>query len=146
MVMTRLRMLFVLLLGGLLAGSGLFAGAAGAASATPTLTAAYPPVVCATLTVSTTVPVAGQTITIGGTDFDPGDTVQLTLVPPGTVLATVTVAPDGTFTADVMIPASAIPGKAEIQDIATTTKCPSDPISITIGAGATPTATPTPST
>jgi hypothetical protein len=125
MVMTRLRMLFVLLLGGLLAGSGFFAGAAGADP--------YPPGGCFPLTITTTVPVAGQTVTIGGRDFLPGDTVRLKLVPPGTVLGTVIVGADGNFSVDVTIPADAAPGEAQIEDIADHPLCPMDPINIKIG-------------
>ncbi|WP_417510370.1 carboxypeptidase regulatory-like domain-containing protein [Microbacterium sp.] len=60
--------------------------------------------------VDDTTPAAGATITITGQGFEPGETVRLELHSTPVVLGTVKVAPNGTFTAQVRIPAGTAPG------------------------------------
>ena len=59
-------------------------------------------------------PVAGQSITVTGADLVPGPGTLVLHSDPVT-LGAVTVAPDGTFTATVTIPADTVPGAHEIE-------------------------------
>lgn len=89
-----------------------------AALAVATLTFAAPgnaaPYVKApTLSVSTTSPCEGESLTVTGTDFVPGSTVQLTLQSTPTSLGSVVVNANGGFTATVKLPAG-VTGTHEI--------------------------------
>ncbi|MBN9620294.1 MAG: hypothetical protein J0H43_11280, partial [Actinobacteria bacterium] len=91
---------------------------------------AYPPGTCATLSVSTTVPLPGESITVTGAHFDPNSTIALKLVPPGTTLTTVHSSSTGTFTTHVTMPSSAT-GNHDIVAVGGNTAagpgCPADP-------------------
>lgn len=89
-----------------------------AALAVATLTFAAPgnaaPYVKApTLSVSTTSPCEGESLTVTGTDFVPGSTVQLTLQSTPTSLGSVVVNANGGFTTTVTLPAG-VTGTHEI--------------------------------
>src|SRR5258706_15081607 len=75
----------------------------GPAAAAPAAAAPYPPPVCATLSVSTTTPFPGQTITVSGVNFAPNEQITLVL-DTGATLGDVTVGADGTFSKDVVVP------------------------------------------
>jgi hypothetical protein len=66
---------------------------------------AYPPVQCPTLSVSTTSPLAGSSITVSGSNFVPGAAVRLELRTQVSVLANVTTNNDGSFSVSVRLPA-----------------------------------------
>lgn len=118
----RLVALFI----GLLAGACvLIASGLPAASAAP---APYPPRPCATLSVSTTTPYGGQSITVSGTGFSSGD--QVTLEMRGDTNATlghVTVGSDGRFSTEVKIPDDAH-GHFLIYADGGHPSCPVDPV------------------
>jgi hypothetical protein len=95
---------------------------------------AYPPTVCATVSVNTTTPPEGGTIVVTGTQFTAGDSLQLKLQPGDFDLGTFTVAANGTFRAVVKLPAG-VTGHRMIVVIGGGPSCPVDPVSIDIGAG-----------
>jgi hypothetical protein len=66
---------------------------------------AYPPSVCPTLSISTTTPLAGSSITVSGADFVPGASVRIELHTKVYVLAHVTTSTDGSFSVKVKLPA-----------------------------------------
>lgn len=107
---------------------GLSAAAAVAAPATVAL--AYPPNICATLSVSTTTPLVGESITVTGTHFDPNSTVRLELRPPGSTLGTAHSNAQGQFSIGVTMPANAS-GRHDIVAVggnaAPGPGCPADP-------------------
>lgn len=80
--------------------------------AAPGSTAA-PYVKAPTLSVSTTSPCEGESLTVTGTDFVPGSTLQLTLQSSPTSLGSVVVNANGGFTATVKLPAG-VTGTHEI--------------------------------
>ena len=92
------RRLVVLVLGALVlvAASGSFAFAADG----------YAPVT-GDLTVDKTNPAPGSDVTVSGDCKAPGLLLSITIVPPGTVLGTVTTGADGKFSLRVTIPANA---------------------------------------
>jgi len=96
--MRRVRLLFVVLLGCLVAAFGLVAGPAGAAS--------YPPITGTGLTVSTTTPTQGQTIEVGGAKYGANETVTLTIG--GISVGTATTDSSGAFDPAVVVPLTLI--------------------------------------
>jgi hypothetical protein len=68
---------------------------------------AYPPTICPTISVSTTTPLVGETITVAGVNFTPGAKVRIELNanPKVYVLANVTASATGTFSTPVTFPA-----------------------------------------
>jgi len=101
---------------------------------TPVMQAqAYPPTGCpGSLSVSTTTPLAGETITVTGTGFTPGAQVHLVMHTKVYDLGTFTANAQGSFTAQVTLPDNvfgkhlviATSGAPHIQ------QCPGDPIQI----------------
>ncbi len=90
---------------------------------------AYPPTTCPTLSVSTTTPLAGATITVTGSNFTAGAHITLELHTTTYVLAHVTASASGAFTASVTMPA----GVTGAHDIVATggasvPGCPASPI------------------
>lgn len=120
-------------------------------SAAPAGAATYPPPVCAMISVSTTTPRQGQTITVTGEQFKPNTTVKLWLTPrsdfPGSVssaarpagssvlLATVTTDSSGSFSAQVTIPLD-VSGHQVLSADGPGKICPAEPIQITVSGGA----------
>lgn len=106
--------------------AALFAPAAANAAAL------YPPTVCATISVSTTNPLPGESIVVSGVDFLANASVQLELQPPGSVLKTVTSDSSGSFSTSVKLP-DGVTGRHRV--VATSgapnsASCPSDPFVI----------------
>jgi len=66
---------------------------------------AYPPTTCASLSVSTTQPAAGETITVSGVNFTANTSVHLVLNTTTTDLATVSSDAQGSFSTPVKLPA-----------------------------------------
>jgi hypothetical protein len=99
---------------------------------------AYPPTTCPTLSVSTTTPLAGATITVTGSNFTPGANITLELHTTTYVLAHVTASASGAFSASVTMPA----GVTGAHDIVATggasvPGCPASPVqAIDLQAGA----------
>lgn len=103
--------------------AALFAPAAANAAAL------YPPTVCATISVSTTNPLPGESIVVSGVDFLANASVQLELQPPGSVLKTVTTDSSGSFSTSVKLP-DGVTGRLRV--VATsgaphTAGCPNNP-------------------
>jgi hypothetical protein len=69
---------------------------------------AYPPTTCPTLSVSTTTPLAGGTVTVSGSNFAANAHVTLELHTTVYVLAHVTASAAGAFTATVTLPAGVV--------------------------------------
>ena len=57
----------------------------------------------------------GQSVTVSGSGFAPGATVTITFQSPRVVVGTVTADGKGHFTATVVLPADAPPGKHDLQ-------------------------------
>jgi hypothetical protein len=92
---------------------------------------AYPPTICPTISVSTTTPLAGEAITVTGTNFTAGATVRLELDSSATVLKTVTASGSGTFTTQVTMPAGMLGSHTIIASGGGGGPgCPSEPIQI----------------
>jgi hypothetical protein len=93
------------------------------------------PVTMPTLSISTTTPFAGQTITVAGAAFAPNRALTITLRPKSTVLANVTTAANGAFSTKVTIPAN-VTGTQTIATSAgaSAAGCPLDPITIQIAS------------
>lgn len=91
------------IVGRLLAGTLLALGAVAigptAANAGP-----YPPSQCAALSVSTTTPYAGETMTVSGTGYTAGEQVTVELHSTARDVGTATVRADGSFTTQITIP------------------------------------------
>lgn len=96
----------------------------------------YPPSFGASMSVSTTTPFPGQTITISGQHFVANEHITLVL-DTGFVLAHVTVGADGSFSVPVTLPAS-LRGSHTILVDGDTSVCPPDPVQIVIQSGSTP--------
>lgn len=122
----KLRVSWVLALVAMLLG--LVAVPATAADAQPV---AYPPTICPTLSISTTTPLPGSSMTVSGTNFTPNATIKLELHSPTYVLATVKSSAQGTFTTSVKLPAG-VTGNHEITAVGggATATCPVDPVQI----------------
>lgn len=93
------------------------------------------PVTMPTLSISTTKPFAGQTITVAGAAFAPNRALTLTLHPASTVLANVTTDANGAFSTKVTIPAN-VTGTQTIATSAgaSAAGCPLGPITIQIAS------------
>jgi hypothetical protein len=91
---------------------------------------AYPATLCPTLSVSTTMPLVGATITVSGVNFDPNATIKLELESKPWLLATVKSDAQGAFTVNVKLPAGVF-GSHLIVAVGGTTQrgpgCPVDP-------------------
>jgi hypothetical protein len=123
---------------------------AGLALVSPSAQAApvYPPVTCPTLSLSTTNPVAGESISVTGTMFAPHAKVRLELQSTTDVLAHVTTDGQGSFKTTVKLPAGvtgrhklvAIGGDVAGQELI---GCPADPFqTINIQGGSSGTSSP----
>jgi 5'-nucleotidase len=123
----RLRAMLALAL----AVSGLALGGPASAAHAAAPTGPYPPHTCPTISVSTTHPAVGETITVTGKRFDPGKRVTLILNSRTYVLATATASAQGTFSADVTMPAG-LTGNHIISVKGAQSACPADPIQISI--------------
>ena len=108
------------------------------ASAAPTgSTTPYPPPSCPLLTVSTTNPFPGQTITVAGTNFTASVAVTIEL-DTHVALAHTNADTSGSFSVHVTLP-SDLTGNHTISALGTNLgNCPVDPIEITVQAGAAP--------
>lgn len=111
---------------------GLFIASSGGASAAPTAdTTPYPPPSCPLLTISTTTPFPGQTITVAGSNFTAGAAVTIEL-DTNVTLAHVTASPSGAFSTSVTVPSDAV-GNHVIRAVGTNLgNCPVGPIQITV--------------
>jgi hypothetical protein len=78
------------------------------------------------LTVDTTTPAPGSTVTVSGDCGVPGLQLTISIVPPGTVLGTTTTGADGTFSLKVTIPANQPDGAAQIVAADPTNQCVSN--------------------
>lgn len=91
---------------------------------------AYPVTICATLSVSTTTPLAGASIVVAGVNFDPNATIKLELESKPWLLATVKSNAQGAFIVTVKLPAGVV-GAHLIVAIGGNTgsgaSCPADP-------------------
>lgn len=91
---------------------------------------AYPVTICATLSVSTTTPLVGASITVAGVNFDPNATIKIELESKPWLLATVKSDAQGSFTVTVKLPAGVL-GAHLIVAIGGNTQgqasCPADP-------------------
>jgi hypothetical protein len=114
------------------------AASAAAPTPTPSFCQSYPvgAVPAATLTVSTTVPFAGETITVGGTNFVAHESLTIELNSAPIVLAHVTTSASGSFSTPVTLP-SGVTGTHTISVAGDTSSCPSSPITITINSAGT---------
>jgi hypothetical protein len=92
---------------------------------------AYPPTVCATLSVSTTTPPVGGTITVSGTGFTAHAVVKLELHSKVYDLGSATVQADGTFSVSVKLP-DGVTGHHLIVAVGGGPRCPVDPVGIDI--------------
>jgi IPT/TIG domain-containing protein len=125
----RATLALVLALAGLvLVGPVSPAQASGIASAIE----AYPPTICPTISVSTTKPAVGETITVTGQNFDPSKSVTLVLNSKTYVLATVKTDAAGSFSTKVKMPAG-LTGSHVLSVKGAQSGCPADPIQIVIG-------------
>jgi hypothetical protein len=90
---------------------------------------AYPPTTCPTISVSTTTPLAGATITVTGTNFIPNAHLTLKLQSNGHVLAHVVANAQGKFTVSVTMPANLL-GSQVIVAVGggAVPGCPADPV------------------
>jgi hypothetical protein len=97
------------------------------AFATP---APYPPSACPTLSVSTTNPLPGESITVSGRNFDANARIEIVLDKPGRVMRTVTSDSNGQFTTSITLPAG-LTGRHLFKAIGggsdATRGCPADP-------------------
>jgi hypothetical protein len=93
---------------------------------------AYPTKICPTMSLSTTTPVVGETITVEGVDFIPDAHVRLELHTKVYVLADLTVSGSGTFSTHVTMP-SGVSGSHAVVAIggsAGGATCPDNPVQI----------------
>jgi alpha-L-fucosidase len=91
----------------------------------------YPPGPCpGQISVSTTNPLPGETITVTGSGFAPGSSVHLTLHTKVYDLGTFTANAQGSFTAHVTLPAGVYGKHFVIGTTAFTKDCPGDPVQI----------------
>ncbi len=112
------------------------AGPAATAVAAPV---AYPPTICPTLSVSTTTPAVGETITVTGINFDPNAHIRIELHTKIYVLANVVSDASGAFSTPVTMPPG-VTGNHLIFAVGggfDTAQCPPDPIQIQVGVGPT---------
>jgi hypothetical protein len=117
-----------------LAGLLLAAPAAQARAAAPT-DPVYPPTTCPTISVSTTHPLPGATITVVGTNFDPNTKVTLRIKSPSIFLRSVVSDNGGSFTTTVKLPPGLFGNRLIIAIGGQTGGCPADPVQITIQNG-----------
>jgi len=101
---------------------------AGSASA-----AGYPVTTCASLSVSTTTPHVGEQITVGGKNFNAGDSVTLVLTPAGATLGHVTANASGSFTTRVRMPSGSTGPQKIVAEGATVT-CSISPIGLQVAS------------
>lgn len=102
---------------------------------------AYPPTTCPALSVSTTTPLAGESIVVSGTNFTPNTTIRIELHTAVTVLATVKSSAAGTFTTTVTLPAGVTGSHTIVAVGGGTEGCPASPITIGIQTGPSSTST-----
>jgi hypothetical protein len=114
---------------------GVFGSFGSASAAAPASTTPYPPSTCPLLTISTTTPFPGQTITIAGTNFTAGVAVTIEL-DTNVTLGHATADSSGSFSIPVTLPSN-LTGNHLIRAVGTGLgNCPVDPIQIfASGAG-----------
>lgn len=96
---------------------------------------AYPPTTCATISVSTTHPTVGETITVTGKNYGAHQHLTIVLHSKTIVLGHATTSADGSFTAHVTLPAG-VAGHHVIDTVGGSPTCPPDAIQIVVsGAG-----------
>lgn len=111
--------------------------AAAVPAAAPAATTPYPPPSCPLLSVSTTNPFPGQTITVAGSNFTPSVAVTIEL-DTNVALAHTNADGSGSFSVNVTLPSDLV-GNHTISAVGTNLgNCPVDPIQITVQAGAGP--------
>jgi hypothetical protein len=89
----------------------------------------YPPALCATLSISTTTPFPGQTITVTGVNFKANENISL-VYDTGRNLADVRVPASGRFSVGVQVPQ--VTGNHMIFVQGDHSVCPPDPIQINV--------------
>ena len=99
--------------------------------------APYPPVFCPTISISTTHPFPGETITISGQGFDGVQSLTLVLTPGNVVLGHVATSTAGTFTTHVTLPAG-VTGSKVIRADGSGSDCPVDSINIQVSSNPPP--------
>jgi hypothetical protein len=112
---------------------------AGLALAFPTAAGAdpvYPPTTCATLSLSTTHPAPGASITVVGASFDPDARIRLRIVSPKIYLGTVHSNGSGGFTTTVKMPAGLTGARFITAEGGQVNVCPVDPQQIYIQGSA----------
>ena len=125
--MKAVRILVLAALAAMLTTFGI--GLASGAAAAPASTTPYPPPSCPLLTISTTTPFPGETITVAGTNFTPGASVDIDL-DTNTTLGHATADASGNFSVHVTLPAG-VTGNHVIRAVGTGLgNCPVDPIQI----------------
>jgi hypothetical protein len=121
-----MRVRLSVLLAGVLALLGVLVPASDA-SAAPR---AYPVTICATLSVSTTTPLVGQSIQVSGRNFDPNATIKLELQSKPWPLGSVKSDARGSFDTSVKLPAGVTGGHLIVAVGGNTvhpSECPADP-------------------
>lgn len=103
--------------------------------------APYPPQFCPTISISTTHPFPGQTITIRGQGFDGGQALTLVMTPGDDVLGHVSTSAAGGFSTQVTLPHD-VTGNRVIRAEGSGSDCPVNPIQIGINSNPTPTPQP----
>jgi hypothetical protein len=129
----KIRSILVLVVAAL-AGLLLAAPAAQARAAAPT-DPLYPPTTCPTISVSTTHPLPGATLTVVGSNFDPDTKITLRIKTPSIFLRAVVSDAGGSFTTTVKLPAGLSGTRLIIAVGGQTGGCPADPIRIVIQGG-----------
>lgn len=127
--------MMVAVLGALLTLFAVGSGPASAAAPTPagTVCGGYGSLdVRASMSVSTTTPFPGQTITLSGQNFAPAGIVVTIVLDTGAVLTHVTINASGTFSVPITMPAG-VTGNHKILAEGQIT-CPPDPVQVTIQA------------
>lgn len=104
--------------------------------ATPAAAGPYPPTECATVSVSTTTPHAGEAMTVSGTGFTAGEHVTVELHSTPRDIGGATVGSDGTFSAQVTIPKD-VYGEHQLVVVGGNPSCPVGPITVHVSASAT---------
>ena len=122
------RAMFALVLAGLW-----FVGAAAVA----TTAQAYPATTCATLSVSSTSPTAGDSLAVTGANFSPNASITLDLQGPTTRLGTVTADAQGAFSTSVTLPSGTTGSHRLVASGGLTAGCSAPTVSLDIAAAST---------
>lgn len=101
----------------------------------PAAAGPYPPSQCATVSVSTTTPHSGETMTVSGTGFTAGEQVTVELESTPRDVGSATVQANGTFTAQITIPTDMY-GKHQLIVTGGHPSCPVSAITLDIQSSA----------